>query len=264
MCIPGWTPTEANVSKLVDTVKEVPGYESAIVVLDVLSNVAYRFEQEEGESFLPVKISGKYHMVGTIVGSTREQIFTCLNKLKPLLEILKGEKIFVSPLPRYIYVPCCDAEDHCLGLGSELHAAGIIDIAGTVRKYTRDYLHSRVSRVWVPDVLPLLVPGSTKSGDIAIGLKNMAARDGVHLTVDGYDKLTVIVEDFLKSKISAADLVSGSSNVNKAVRNKTFYWKGFVSPVGSSRPTNMAAFHDNRTGGKPRPSGYHPYAKFKK
>jgi hypothetical protein len=263
LCIPGWTPTDGNVSRLVDSIKAVEGHGDAIAILSVLSNVSYRFEQEEGEFYLPIKMGGKYHLPGKIVSSTKEQIFSALGKLKPVFDLLKGEKIFLSPLPRYLYNPCCENQDHCTNIGSEGHAPSMVDISVRIRKHTRDYLHSRFSKVWVPDALSMLVPGCDDSATVAEGLSPISAADGVHLTRDGYVLMTQVVLSLIENKVAPSICVSGGRAGGASGRQgKTFYWKGFVSPVGSSRPDNMAAYHPNRvTGKKPSTRGFHPYKK---
>ena len=245
---------------VINRVKNIPGYENATVILDVLSNVAFRFEQDEGDTYLPIKISGSYHMAGKIVPSSREQLHSHLRKLQPLLEVLRGEKVFLNPLPRYLYTPCCELPDHCVGLDSDTHAESIVGDTVAIRKMVRDYLHCRVSRVWVPDMLTALAPGRTGCADIAVGLKNLFAKDGVHLTPGGYELYGSNLHNIVTSKLSASVCVSGGVP-GQGTPNKSFYWKGFVSPVGSSRPSSAASFHGNRSAVKGRHSGYHPYRK---
>ena len=69
---------------------------------------------------------------------------------------------------------------------------------------------------------------------------------------DGANKYCEVVKNLLDEKISAPISVSGSG------KPKEFFWRGFVSPTGSSRPTNLPAVHPNRAvgggnGGDPVP-----------
>ena len=236
-----------------------------MVILDVLSNVAFRFEQEEGETYPPIKIADRYHMAGKIVPSSRDQLFSHLRKLQPLLDILRGEKIFLNPLPRYTHSPCCDSADHCVGIGDEGHAEGIVGDTVTIRKVIRDYLHSRVSKVWVPDTLELLLPDIISLPEKCAALGCLFAKDGVHLTSEGYNLLGIGLKNVIMKKVSASVSVSehhrGGCGQRGQQAQKSFYWKGFISPVGSLRPTNMSALHGNRVAVKGRHGGFHPYRK---
>jgi hypothetical protein len=252
LCSPGWLLTTQSVELLLDSIKKIEGFDNAICVIDGISNVTYRFEQEEGITYPPVKLGGKYHMAGKVVSSSKEQLVTSLNKLKPILELLKGEKIFLPPLPRYLYTSCCDLPDHCEGVGSDEVASGMVKIAVSARKTVRDFVHARVSKIWVPDILSFLCDDVSTPDKIASGIKNLYAKDGVHLNVKGYDLVANNLHKIIENKIAASVCVSGRSSAGHAGQPKQYYWKGFISPVGSSRPTNMAAFHHNRPvgGGK--------------
>ncbi len=76
----------------------------------------------------------------------------------------------------------------------------------------------------------------------AAGLKHVMAADGVHFTPHGYEKIADTVVKVCKTHLekldTAASLVSAGP-VN--VKPKTFYWRGFVSPVGSLRPSAHAS-----------------------
>jgi hypothetical protein len=66
--------------------------------------------------------------------------------------------------------------------------------------------------------------------------------DRVHFTKHGYEKLAETVVKCCKTQfeksVSAASIVSARP---AGTRQKTFYWRGFVSLVGSSRPASRTA-----------------------
>jgi hypothetical protein len=76
----------------------------------------------------------------------------------------------------------------------------------------------------------------------AVGLKHIMSAHGVHFTKHGYEKLAETVVKCCKTQfeksVSAASIVSAR---RVGTRQKTFYWRGFVSPVGSSRPASRTA-----------------------
>jgi hypothetical protein len=78
-------------------------------------------------------------------------------------------------------------------------------------------------------------------------LREIAAADGVHFTKHGYEKLahTIVccskslVEKSYTAKNSVSD--AGGSNGSHRGGPKSFFWRGFVSPIGSERPRNHHA-----------------------
>ncbi len=136
----------------------------------------------------------------------------------------------------------------------------MVGISNQTRKIIRDYVHCRIGNIWVPDIVGSMVPDSSTTLAVAISLKGMFAKDGVHLTREHYGKLATLIQGLVESKIAASVSVSGG--VADTRQQKTFFWKGFVSPVGSARPTNAGSFHKSKVIGLKRPSGgHHPYRK---
>jgi hypothetical protein len=88
-----------------------------------------------------------------------------------------------------------------------------------------------------------LVPPSVKDkDDIIVCLRESCAADGVHFTDEGYATLASNIHGAFESKFvrcresdSAAVSVSGRGG-----RPGAFYWRGFLSPLGSTRPKNTA------------------------
>ncbi len=61
--VPGWTPLEENVKKMMDIVKDSAKGNVALV-FDLLGNSSVRFEQFDGTTALPFKINGRFHLGG--------------------------------------------------------------------------------------------------------------------------------------------------------------------------------------------------------
>ncbi len=95
---------------------------------------------------------------------------------------------------------------------------------------------------WVPDLVGNLLPACNGLKEKAVGLKHIMSADGVHFTKHGYEKLAETIVKCCKTQfeksVSAASIVSARP---AGTRQKTFYWRGFVSPVGSSRPASRTA-----------------------
>jgi hypothetical protein len=62
----GWTPTETNIQAIRSEIKSLPEKFDGPVILDLLGNFVYRYEQLDGTLALPFKSSGKYHFAGKV------------------------------------------------------------------------------------------------------------------------------------------------------------------------------------------------------
>ena len=176
-------------------------------------------------------------------------------KIQPVLNNFPGYKIVLPPLPRYLHNPCCTVPSHCEDIGTPEYASEILAKTIGLRKIVRDFVHTRISNVWVPDTLgDILEKGGTGSGTVpeqAESLRYFYAEDGVHMSREGPNVYAEIVHKLIDERITASNSVSGRGS------QKEFFWRGYVSTVGSSRPSNIASFHNNRKtgGGKWRGSG---------
>ncbi len=85
------------------------------------------------------------------------------------------------------------------------------------------------------------MPACTGLPEYAVALQTHMCSDGVHFTDSGYKCLSSHINSIPDNKtknFSAAPLnISGTRRAGK----QSFYWRGFVSPVGTGRPTNHKA-----------------------
>jgi len=255
---PGWTPTEENISHICSELTKLGDISTCTAICDMISNVVYRFEQFDGTLCLAVNLDGRWHMAGKVTVCPKETVRHMLTSLKPIFDLLPGLKICLPPLPRYLKTPCCNARGHCKDINTQQFSAELMGKSQTIRKTMRDHLHSTVSRVWVPDIYGQLFPDCKTSADLATSFANITGSDGVHLTLEGYGSLAVVVQQTLTEQISPSLSVSGSSRPGE--RPREYYWRGFVSPVGSERPVNSFAYHRNRNAGGGKWKSV-PYAK---
>jgi hypothetical protein len=84
-----------------------------------------------------------------------------------------------------------------------------------------------------------MMPACIGISEIALSLKHFIKKDGVHFNDDGMKCLA----NALSSHV--VGLSSGASKQNSAGisvvsggKQRTYYWRGFVSPVGTCRPAN--------------------------
>jgi len=249
VCTPGWTPTSSNIAILLEKLKKVPSIDEAVVVLDLVSNVVFRFEDLEC-LYLPIKVGRQYHMAGTVTVCSKESLNSILNSLKPIFDLCGGHKIVLPALPRYLFDPCCSTVGHCIGMGSDGYATNLLSKGAAARKVLKDHMISRYANVTVPDTLSLMFPECVSPESLCVSLKQIFSKDAVHFTEAGYSILGEVVQTIVEEK-SAGSLVSGSSCTGQST---VYYWKGFASPVGTARPVKQATFHGNRQLGKWRGS----------
>ncbi len=98
---PSWTPTAVNIAKLAEKIREISDNANIPVILDVLGNISFRYEQLDGNLALPFKFGGKYHFWGKVQVCTHAALSSTIRSLKPVLDAIPGDAIFCSPHPRF-------------------------------------------------------------------------------------------------------------------------------------------------------------------
>jgi len=258
LSIPGWTPTDCNIEKLDDSLSKIENIEKYTVVMDFVSNYVFRFEQMDGQLAFPYKVGGKYHMLSKVSVCNKESLFSVLDKLKNVMGRLPGPKVCLPPLPRYLHKGCCEEEGHCEGVDLPTHAADLLGKCQSIRKYLKEYMVARYNGTWVPDTIQQLFPDCTNMGSLANGLKDLYARDNVHLTREGYSKVADIILECIATRFSASVSVSGPQGGPPGEKPQAFFWRGFVSPIGSARPKErfFSMKHKRFGGAALRPNPY--------
>jgi hypothetical protein len=96
--------------------------------------------------------------------------------------------------------------------------------------------------VWVPDLFSKIIPACNGPIEQANGWKQIAAADGVHLVAPRYEKLATIVHSCVKTLLEkSTDAAACSVSVARNPTKGSYYWRGFLTPVGSARPKNNHA-----------------------
>jgi hypothetical protein len=252
--IPGWLPNTANIDILAKTLETAE--KDSIALLDLLGNVAYRYTQCDGTLALPYKTGGKYHFEGEIRLLSLHTLSCILANLKPALSNAKCTLALLAPLPRHLHDSCCECGDHCTNVGKEGHAEKLLGELSGIRTALENNLNALgVKNFSVPDTLKLMMPACVGISEMSLALKHFIKKDGVHFTEDG----TKCLANALSSH--AVGLASGAMKQNSAGisavsggKQRTYYWRGFVSPVGTSRPASHGgrnqAMPPQNSGGK--------------
>ena len=258
LTIPGWAPTAENIEALLVKISELGiVVENCYVVLDVLSNIVFRFEQYDGSLSLPFKSNGVYHMGGKVMVCSREIILNTLSSTKELFLKFPGTKIVTLPIPRFLFAPCCARKGHCAYAGSPSLIAATLESTLGLRKHIQDGLiKAGITNFVVPDLLQQVLNEKSDIKVMGNNLKALTSQDNVHLTPEGYNKIADVIINVIEDKKSAA-IFSVSGPV--AAPKSGFYWRGFMSPVGTTRAKHGATTYKQARvgGGKWRGGGHH-------
>jgi len=153
----------------------------------------------------------------------------------------------VCPVSRSVFRPYPVTCSHLVV--SMLGTAGITEVDYAVelltktlglRKTMRDFLHSRVPNVFVPDTVTNMSPEGTPLLEQVRNLEKVFCADGVHLNSDGNRILGNSVKKIIDEYVSAAFCISGRGTTGE------YFWRGFLSPVGSSKAKNPSSLPRGR------------------
>jgi hypothetical protein len=259
LSVPGWTPTDGNIAKVIYEIGTLENKLDYVAVIDILSNVTYRYEQYDGTLALPCKADGVYHMYGKVQVCGRESVINTIIKAKGIFDALPCNKIVMSPIPRYMFKPCCDNIGHCTETGTDSQVHSLLEGTLGLRKHMQEgLLKAGITKCTVPDSIQRLAGEKSDFVKIAAELKKITSQDNVHLTGSGYCKLSdVIVNVINELHDTAQKNVPGPSTSH----SHGYYWRGFKSPVGSERPKKPLAYKLARHGGGGHWKAHHPYRK---
>jgi hypothetical protein len=116
----GWLATDENIQSLIGKMSELRISQDFCVVCDLFSNCSHRYRQFDGTQSLPAKENGKYHMPGPVECCNEDVFRKIVRSLSPvLLSCQNTVKVVLSPLPRYLFTPCCNAPSHCSNITTD-------------------------------------------------------------------------------------------------------------------------------------------------
>jgi hypothetical protein len=240
----GWTPTEANILALANEIREIPDTTNIPVIMDLLGNFAFRYEQTDGTQALPFKMGGKYHFDGKVITCSHSLIRSAIGSLKPVFDAIKGPSLFCCPYPRCLYNGCCLEDGHCPGVDTAPYVTSLLDDTLALRAVCKSAISEMgQNQMWVPDIVRKLLPACNDTSELAAGLKYLFSADGVHFTDQGYEKIAHVLAksaamQLSKKQDSASIPLSGAKSGPSSEKPGNYYWRGFLSPVGSARPKN--------------------------
>ena len=249
----GGIPNDNAIEQITTSLQSVASEQGTAVVFDLFGNFVHRFEQADGNMALPIWLGGKPHLLGRVGVCSDKTFKELIIKLLPLFgSHPQIPKVILPPIPRYLGGGCCPESTHAGGVAEPNHAANMVGHTAHLRKILRGELSgSTVPNYWIPDILESLAPSTAEdpAGSAAntFELMSLFSGDNVHLTPLGYARLAVSIVGGAgcaqKKQMESECVVTG------VIQN--FYWRGFVSQVGSSRP-KMSQQYMKMRGGRGR------------
>ena len=119
-----WHLNTKNLAQLVSRIQESSADALSVLVLDLFGNTSIRFQQADDTLSLAVKLLGEggwlllWDVIYTPDDILREQVksLSCLE-----IHLKNRAKIFIPPIPRFVFGSCCDSNTHGTNTSSSLH-----------------------------------------------------------------------------------------------------------------------------------------------
>jgi hypothetical protein len=187
-----------------------------VLIIECLDNTAYYARTEEGGD-IPVRrwINKEFHVEGELTLATQERQAIMLENLEPLFVLLRNRiVVFVTQMPRYLYVSCCDREDHATNRTNEDFEEELRRSLGEFRLNAKKLLFLKNHRFKILDPSPAL-PLVDKDGE------NVWGQDPVHPLKHGYELMVDLFEDEISALLSKGGKRAGGRMQPSAKKQRT-------------------------------------------
>ncbi len=252
---PGRVVSAASVSEVANQLRGTTVPNNAVVVMDMYGNSSWRWEDEDGTLTTSVKIGSSYHLPGLVTCCTDTTFKKLIEITMPIVKDASClGKVFIPPLPRYVFGACCSNPDHCINSTAENHMSTILTKAEHLRALLKSELGRHgVTKHWVLEGWRDLigVKGQDQKESIH-SLSQVTAADNVHFTKEGYENLAHAIDSVIGSR---EKITVGNTSAGATGRRGSFFWRGFTSPVGSTRPRFTATNYNANKQGRQPPNG---------
>ena len=164
-----------------------------VVVLDLFGNTSVRFRQADDTLSLAVKLPGEggWHLLGDAVYTPDVILKEQVKLLCKLETFLKNKaKIFIPPIPRYVFGSCCGNGTHGTNINTPLHSHHALS-EHTRQRHTiiKSLNNTGISNHKVINIIHCLNDTTDTPHNRISALKKHTHTDNVHLTPDGYEKI---------------------------------------------------------------------------
>lgn len=181
---PGWRISEASVDEMVESLQEELyscDEEKTTIVFQLFDNSSYWVRHPDGSRNLPEKCTDRnYHVDGKLEVADKEDAKRMVSMVARLLRAGKNcRKLVLTPLPRWLHIPCCNLVEHCTNIAdvdySELMGGKLSDL--------RHFINESIRMKGIKKVKILQSAHLLNCNGEAVALWG---EDPVHLTPDGY------------------------------------------------------------------------------
>jgi hypothetical protein len=265
----GWTLTPANVNIIKGLLEaECITKPDSPVVIYALDNSCFMNMSADG-TISPIKKleDGKYHVVGDLAITPGILLRPMYAALDEIIKICGNRRIYIlTPLPRYILVPCCEDSGHCVNLlvTDAATRQGVFDLMDELEMIGKA-VSIKFSTCTVINTGDLLAgkSGATRHEILDAMIAHWMS-DPVHGTKTGYSKLATklaerVEADLVPKKIAkattskkrAASPEAGSSGSGPGSSSRNI--RGRSGSDNSRRGSSTYAYspgsHPNQRGG---------------
>ena len=138
-------------------------------------------------------------------------------------------KIFLPPIPRFVFGSCCTTKTHGTNTRSSTHPAHAISEHIRQRHTIIKSLHSTgITNFKVIDILHSIRDGPDTEENRLTCFKKVTASDNVHLSPEGYAKIATCIVDAAQQLTSRPRVQGGPPRGVEILG-----WHGFVTTTGS-------------------------------
>jgi hypothetical protein len=199
---------------------------STSYVFNLFGNSSLRFEQYDGTTALPFQSNGRFHFGGKVVTTPPAIFKKIVENTIPIIR-KKGNcpGAIIPPLPRGLFSRCCSDSSHCINANDENFATTLLTgFIGLHNDLIKLLVHAGLTNFKVMDSCCVTdcMPTANLPKRLE-GLQKVTSKDGIHFSHDGYKNLSTRVLSCLGS------MLGNTKKENK----KTYFWRGFRSPVGA-------------------------------
>ncbi len=203
MAYPGFRPDQSKIAELCAGLSRGGTGEQDIVILDLLSNVAFMGSDSEGIPTPAVRAGdGRYHIVGALTTAPPTALKKTLELCNPLAEaVMETKVVLVCPIPRYIKTKCCDDPSHITNFASGDYKEELMDFQDQHRKILGGWATSQGLDHEIFDGTTVVNPTEPGLGNrlTSCGVTLWSTTDGVHLSLEGYRDMAMGLIDLFKT-----------------------------------------------------------------
>jgi len=262
----GWSLTPANVNIIKGLLEaECVTKPDSPVVIYALDNSCFMNMSADG-TISPIKKleDGKYHVVGDLAITPGILLRPMYAALEEIIKLCGNRRIYIlTPLPRYILVPCCELDSHCANLivKDDATRQGVFDLMDELEMIGRA-VSIKFASCTVINTGDLLAgkTGATRHEVLDAMIAHWMS-DPVHGTKTGYSKLATKLADRVDSDSAPKNVVKKTAAKKRAASPEAGSSNSSSHGGSSSRNVRGRGGSDNSrrdSGGYHYNPGTHP------